>query len=151
MRRTVLTVDMLTEGIDFLLGPKCSARAVGHKALAVSLSDLAAMGARPEAAFVAVSLPRAGGDAIGRGLLEGISALAAEYGVTLAGGDTNAWDGPLVVSTTAIGSVPVPVNGDFEGGFAVEPEDVAAMVLFLASDAARSCTSGAFPVDGGWI
>jgi NAD(P)-dependent dehydrogenase (short-subunit alcohol dehydrogenase family) len=33
----------------------------------------------------------------------------------------------------------------------VEPEDVAAMVLFLASDAARSCTSGAFPVDGGWI
>ena len=106
MRRTVVTVDMLMEGTDFILGPDCPPRAVGHKALAVSLSDLAAMGARPEAALVAVSLPRHGGDALGHGLHEGIAALAAEHGVTLAGGDTNAWDGPLVVSTTAIGSVP---------------------------------------------
>ena len=106
MRRTVVTVDMLMEGVDFVLDPACQPRAIGHKALAVSLSDLAAMGARPEAALVAVALPRTGGDAIGRGLLDGIGALAAEYGVTLAGGDTNAWDGPLVISTTAIGSVP---------------------------------------------
>jgi thiamine-monophosphate kinase len=106
MRRTVVTVDMLMEGTDFILGPDCPPEAIGHKALAVSLSDLAAMGARPEAAFVAVSLPRHGGDQIGRGLLEGIGALAAREGVTLAGGDTNAWDGPLVISTTAIGSVP---------------------------------------------
>ncbi|MEI6037959.1 MAG: thiamine-phosphate kinase, partial [Planctomycetota bacterium] len=106
MRRSVVTVDMLTEGVDFILGPKCSPQAVGHKALAVSLSDLAAMAARPEAALVAVALPRKGGDAIGRGLFQGIMALAAEHGVTLAGGDTNAWDGPLVVSVTAIGSVP---------------------------------------------
>jgi thiamine-monophosphate kinase len=105
MRRTVVTVDMLMEGTDFILGPDCPPQAIGHKALGVSLSDLAAMGARPEAAFVAVSLPRRGGDQIGRGLLEGIGALAARHGVTLAGGDTNAWDGPLVVSTTAIGSV----------------------------------------------
>jgi len=106
MRRSVVTVDMLTEGVDFILGPNCSPQAVGHKALAVSLSDLAAMAARPEAALVAVALPRKGGDAIGRGLFQGIMALAAEHGVTLAGGDTNAWDGPLVVSVTAIGSVP---------------------------------------------
>ena len=105
MRRTVVTVDMLMEGTDFILGPDCPPQAIGHKALGVSLSDLAAMGARPEAAFVAVSLPRRGGDQIGRGLLDGIGALAARHGVTLAGGDTNAWDGPLVVSTTAIGSV----------------------------------------------
>jgi thiamine-monophosphate kinase len=105
MRRTVVTVDMLMEGTDFVPGVDCPPRAIGHKALAVSLSDLAAMGARPEAAFVAVSLPRRGGDAIGRGLLEGIEALAARHGVTLAGGDTNAWDGPLVISTTALGSV----------------------------------------------
>ncbi|NBW87631.1 MAG: hypothetical protein EBR23_12630 [Planctomycetia bacterium] len=45
-RRTVVTVDMLMEGIDFVLGPGVSARAIGHKALAVSLSDLAAMGSR---------------------------------------------------------------------------------------------------------
>lgn len=105
MQRTVVTVDMLMEGTDFILGPDCPPQAIGHKALGVSLSDLAAMGARPEAAFVAVSLPRRGGDQIGRGLLEGVGALAARHGVTLAGGDTNAWDGPLVISTTAIGSV----------------------------------------------
>ena len=104
-RRTVVTVDMLMEGTDFVLGPDCSARAIGHKALAVSLSDLAAMGARPEAAVVAVALPRHGGDTLGREIEVGIEALAAEHGVTLAGGDTNAWDGPLVISTTAIGSV----------------------------------------------
>lgn len=106
MRRTVVTVDMLTEGVDFILGPDCPPRAVGHKALAVSLSDLAAMAARPEAAVVAVTLPRHDGDRLGRGLLEGIQTLAAAHGLTLAGGDTNAWDGPLVVSVTAIGSVP---------------------------------------------
>jgi thiamine-monophosphate kinase len=93
------------EGVDFVLGPDCSARQVGHKALAVNLSDLAAMAARPEAAVVAVSLPRRHGDALGRGLVDGILALASGHGVALAGGDTNAWDGPLVISITAIGSV----------------------------------------------
>jgi thiamine-monophosphate kinase len=104
-RRSVVTVDMLMEGVDFVLGPECTPQMVGHKALAVNLSDLAAMGARPEAAVAAVALPRAHGDTIGRGLLDGILALASKYGITLAGGDTNAWDGPLVISITAIGSV----------------------------------------------
>jgi hypothetical protein len=54
-RRTVVTVDMLMEGVDFILGPDCPPQAVGHKALAVNLSDLAAMAARPEAAVVAVA------------------------------------------------------------------------------------------------
>jgi thiamine-monophosphate kinase len=97
---------MLMEGIDFVLGAECSPRSVGHKALAVSLSDLAAMGSRPEAAVVAVALPRHGGDALGREIQMGIADLAAAHGVALAGGDTNSWDGPLVVSVTAIGSVP---------------------------------------------
>jgi thiamine-monophosphate kinase len=105
MRRTVVTVDMLMEGTDFILGPECPPQAVGHKALAVSLSDLAAMAARPEAAVVAVALPRRGGAALGRGIQAGLESLAGEHGVVLAGGDTNAWDGPLVISTTAIGSV----------------------------------------------
>ena len=105
-RRTVVTVDLLTEGVDFVLGPDCRPEAVGHKALAVNLSDLAAMAARPEAVVVAVALPRHGGDAIARGLFAGLAPLAAAHGVCLAGGDTNAWDGPLVVSITALGSVP---------------------------------------------
>lgn len=104
-RRTVVTVDMLMEGVDFILGPECPPEAVGHKSLAVNLSDLAAMGARPEAAVVAVALPRRNGGPLGRGIQQGIAALAAELGVALAGGDTNSWDGPLVVSVTAIGSV----------------------------------------------
>jgi thiamine-monophosphate kinase len=105
LRRTVVTVDMLMEGIDFVLGPECPAESVGRKALAVSLSDLAAMGSRPEAAVVAVALPRQAGDTIGRGLQAGLMAVATEFDVALAGGDTNSWDGPLVISTTLIGSV----------------------------------------------
>lgn len=105
MRRTVVTVDMLMEGTDFVLGPDCPPEAVGHKALAVSLSDLAAMGSRPEAAVVAVALPRRAGDTLGRRLQAGLAALAAAHDVVLAGGDTNSWDGPLVVSTTLLGSV----------------------------------------------
>jgi len=106
MRRTVVTVDMLMDGVDFRLGPDCSPEQIGHKALGVSLSDLAAMGSRPEAAVVAVALPRSGGETIARGLHAGLATLAARHDVTLAGGDTNAWDGPLVISTTLIGSVP---------------------------------------------
>jgi thiamine-monophosphate kinase len=104
-RRTVVTVDMLMEGTDFVLGPDCLGEAVGHKALAVSLSDLAAMGSRPEAAVVAVALPRQAGAKLAEAIQAGIAAIAAEHDVALAGGDTNSWDGPLVISTTAIGSV----------------------------------------------
>ena len=109
MRRTVVTTDMLTEGVDFLLGDgagRCRPKDVGRKAMAVNLSDLAAMAARPEAAVVAVCLPRDGGESIGRELLDGLLEIASAFDVTLAGGDTNAWDGGLVVSVTAIGSVP---------------------------------------------
>ena len=112
--RPVVTVDLLTEGVDFLLQgsqtlpafpPAATPRQVGHKAVAVSLSDLAAMAAVPEAVVVAVALPRRGGGAIADELTAGIRAITDAYGVTLAGGDTNAWDGPLVVSVTALGSV----------------------------------------------
>ena len=107
MRRTVVAVDMLTAGVDFILGRDgATPDRVGHKALAVNLSDLAAMAARPEAALVAVALPKREATAIGEGLLAGLEPLAAAHGVTLAGGDTNTWDGPLVVSVTVIGSVP---------------------------------------------
>jgi thiamine-monophosphate kinase len=104
-RRTVVAVDMLADGIDFVLGTGCTPQQVGHKALAVNLSDLAAMAARPEAAVVAVTLPTSDGEAIGRGLWEGLAPLAAAHGMTIVGGDTNAWDGPLVVSVTVLGSV----------------------------------------------
>jgi thiamine-monophosphate kinase len=71
----------------------------------VNLSDIAAMAARPVAAVVAVALPRRGPNAVAvaQGLHLGLSALAERFEVALVGGDTNAWDGPLVVSVTVLG------------------------------------------------
>ena len=104
-RRTVVTVDLLTAGVDFILGGDTTPERIGHKALAVNLSDLAAMGAAPEAVVVAVALPRDNAASIATGLHAGIARLATRFGVTIAGGDTNTWDGPLVISITALGSV----------------------------------------------
>ena len=78
-------------------------RRIGHKALAVNLSDLAAMAAQPVAALVALTLPRSGGRELAVQLYEGLLPLAERHGVAIAGGDTNSWDGPLVISVTAIG------------------------------------------------
>ena len=100
----VITVDMLTEGVDFLVA-QVDARQVGRKALAVNLSDLAAMAALPMAAVVAVALPKSGGREVAVGLYEGILPLAEKYDVAIAGGDTNSWDGPLVISATLLGRV----------------------------------------------
>jgi thiamine-monophosphate kinase len=63
------------------------------------------MGARSVAAFVSLSLPRTGGEQLARELYEGIFELAAEFDTAIAGGDTNSWDGPLVISITAVGEV----------------------------------------------
>ncbi len=98
----VVTVDLLTDQVDFVLS-EVDPRRVGRKALAVNLSDLAAMAARPLAAVVSLALPRKGGMDLAVQLYEGLLPLAERYGVAIAGGDTNSWEGPLVVSVTAIG------------------------------------------------
>lgn len=98
----LVTVDMLMEGVHFTM-PPATAGDVGRKALAVNLSDLAAMAAQPLAAVTAVALPRRRGVSFARELHEGIQSLADEFDVALAGGDTNCWDGPLVVSVTLLG------------------------------------------------
>ena len=103
---SVVTTDMLMDGVDFRLA-EVSPRLVGRKSLAVNLSDLAAMGARSVAAFVSVALPCAGGEQLARELYEGIFELSAEFETAIAGGDTNSWDGPLVINITSIGEVPV--------------------------------------------
>ncbi len=101
---TVLTVDLLTEGVDFLLN-EVEPRLIGRKALAVNLSDLAAMAAVPTAVLVAVALPKDRAETLAPQLLEGMTPLLRKYDVALIGGDTNTWDGGLVVSVTAIGHV----------------------------------------------
>src|SRR5262245_13205426 len=101
----VVTTDMLMDGVDFELG-KHEAQRIGRKALAVNLSDLAAMAAEPVAALVALALPRQGGEALAKDLYEGLLPLAAEFDCPIAGGDTNSWAGPLVISVTVFGAVP---------------------------------------------
>jgi thiamine-monophosphate kinase len=98
----LVTVDMLMEGVHFTFPPATPAQ-VGRKALAVNLSDIAAMGGRPLAAVVSVALPRQTAWDLGCELHRGLQALADEFGVALAGGDTNTWDGPLVISVTVLG------------------------------------------------
>jgi thiamine-monophosphate kinase len=98
----LVTVDMLMEGVDFTLDT-ATPEQIGRKALAVNLSDIAAMAGRPVACVVAVALPRDGGFELGQRLSAGLQALAAEFDVALAGGDTNTWKGPLVLSITVLG------------------------------------------------
>ena len=93
--------DMLVEGRHFFAGT--DPERLGHKALAVNLSDLAACGARPLAFTLALALPRADEPwlaAFARGLL----ALADEHGCELIGGDTT--QGPLNLCITVFGEVP---------------------------------------------
>lgn len=98
----VVTTDLLMEGVDFLM-ESATPEEMGRKALAVNFSDIAAMGARPTAAFVSVALPQDRGLEFARGVFAGLEALAAEYEVTIAGGDTNSWRGPFVINLTVIG------------------------------------------------
>lgn len=105
----VVTTDLLTDAVDFQLGAHEPQR-IGRQALAANLSDLAAMAAQPLAAFVSIALPRNGGGGLStlelaKQLYEGLLPLAAEYEVAIAGGDTNTYDGPLVLSVTAMGLV----------------------------------------------
>jgi len=101
----VATTDMLMDGVDFELARHEPER-VGRKALAVNLSDLAAMAAEPLAALVSLALPRTGGEALAKRLYEGMLPLCAQFDCPIAGGDTNSWDSPLVISVTAIGQSP---------------------------------------------
>ncbi len=98
----LVAVDTLMEGVHFKY-PEMSAAQIGRKALAVNLSDIAAMAGRPLAAVVGVVFNRQHGMPFARELQIGLLALAEEFGVTLIGGDTNTWNGPCVVSVTVLG------------------------------------------------
>src|SRR5260370_11989739 len=98
----LVTTDMLMEGTCFNL-TEAGPRAVGRKAMAVNLSDIAAMAGRPMAAVVSVALPRHGGRTLAEELYLGLRELADRFQTALAGGDTNTWDGPLVISVTVLG------------------------------------------------
>ena len=100
--KLLFTTDMLMDGRHFQLG-RDGAEAVGYKAMGVNLSDIAAMAGLPRAALVSVALPRNGAVAIAQGLHAGLQRMADRFEVDLIGGDTNAWDGPLVVNVALLG------------------------------------------------
>lgn len=108
-RLLAVTTDMLIEGRHFFAD--VDAAALGHKALAVNLSDLAAAGATPRSFFLALALPRAD-EAWLSAFAQGLFALADAFGCPLAGGDTTraprtaTGDGPLAICITAVGDVP---------------------------------------------
>jgi thiamine-monophosphate kinase len=110
-RETLITVDLLVEEIDFRL-EYAVPRWLGHKALAVSLSDIAAMGGRPEFALLTLGIPphltsRHGGDPAAHfwdGFFDGYFALADRHGVALIGGDISANPDRLTIDSIVMGS-----------------------------------------------
>lgn len=96
-----VSTDMLVSGTHFF--PDTDPFLLGHKTLAVNLSDMAAMGARPRWATLALSLPQADEQWL-RAFSEGFFALAEMHGVELVGGDTTR--GPLNLCVTIMGEVP---------------------------------------------
>ncbi len=96
-----VSTDTLVEGRHFL--STVSPRRLGHKALAVNLSDLAACGATPVAFTLALTLPRVD-EAWLAGFAQGLLDIADEHGCELIGGDTTS--GPLAIGITVMGEVP---------------------------------------------
>jgi thiamine-monophosphate kinase len=98
----LVKTDMLLEGSCFLLA-EAGPRLVGRKAMAVNLSDIAAMAGNPVAAVVSVGLPRSGGKALAEELYTGLREMADAFHTAIVGGDTNSWNGPLVVNVALVG------------------------------------------------
>lgn len=102
--RLAVTTDLLVEGCHFF--PDADPQNLGHKALAVNVSDLGAMGARPLACVLGLSLPHVDDAWLGA-FARGFRALADAVGCPLVGGDTTRSMHGVVISVTAMGEVPV--------------------------------------------
>ena len=102
--RLVVTTDAVVEGVHFSRAYSSPAD-IGHKALAVNLSDLAAMAATPRWALLSLVLPGSWLVADVDDLVDGLAALAGRHAVAVVGGNITRTDGPLVVDVTAGGEV----------------------------------------------
>ncbi len=98
----VLTTDTLLDGTHFRL-KDTSPRELGRKAVASSLSDVAAMGCRATLALISVAFPHSTPMGFARQLARGLNDTAARYGVTVVGGDTVTGRGPLLINVTVFG------------------------------------------------
>lgn len=100
----VVTADALVAGVHFFADDPPAA--IGWKALAVNLSDLAAKGAKPEGFVLTIALPRDWTEGWLKDFAAGLGKLAQQAGCPLIGGDTVSTAGPLTLSITAFGTVP---------------------------------------------
>jgi len=133
----VAVSDTLVEGVHFPVGSP--AGSIGHRALAVNLSDVAAMGATPRWAFLSLTLPRVE-EAWLAGFARGFGALARAHDVALVGGDTTR--GPMTIGVQVLGTVPTGEGLRRSGGRPGDalfvtgtPGDAAAgLALIMAAD-----------------
>ncbi len=103
---TAVTTDALVEGVHF--DDRCAAADVGFKCIAVSVSDLAAMGARPRWAVLSLAVPAEDGAAAHgwvSGFAEGLAEACRRWEVALVGGDTVRSPGPRAISVTLVGDL----------------------------------------------
>lgn len=111
----VIATDTIAEGTHFLL-PKSgdvlkTLDQIGYKALAVSLSDIAAMGAVPLAATLNFQCPKSMSLEQVKSIFGGAESLANQFSFEIVGGDTNSWEGALVITSTVFGTRPSGLAG----------------------------------------
>lgn len=110
-RELVAVTDSLIEGVHFPVGS--AAASVGHRAFAINFSDIAAMGAEPAWALLALTLPRVDEEWLAQ-FSRAAGDICRRHGVALVGGDTTR--GPLAITVTMIGIVPIGVALERGGG-----------------------------------
>jgi len=104
--RVVVTTDAFLEGTHFQSDDP--PEAIGHKVIAASVSDIAAMGCVPTASLATVGVGRSRDDTFVRKLAESMISAAERYGAPITGGDLTSWDEPLCISVTVLGRVAEP-------------------------------------------
>jgi thiamine-monophosphate kinase len=110
-RELVIVTDTLVEGVHFPVD--CAAASIGHRAFAVNLSDLAAMGAEPAWGLLALTMPRSDANWLEQ-FARAAGDLCRKHGVALIGGDTTR--GPLSITVTLVGIVPIGLALERKGG-----------------------------------
>jgi len=100
--QVLVTVDQLLDGVHFDLA-RCGGQAAGRKAMARSLSDIAAMAGEATAAVVSLAIPAGCDEGVGKDIYRGLRGLGEQFGCAVAGGDVAVWAGRLAISVTVVG------------------------------------------------